>query len=232
MPSPRISPLAIAAAAFGALGAPLFPSLLGLAALAEIRESGGARRGARLARIGIGLGILWFILEGIAAAIYLARPEPLLRRLYRDRIAQGEASAPDGLARIAAQQESLRKDDLDGNGVQDYWTEDIAGLYRFQLARHGRPESMGIDVARADGAEATGAPPIPRDGYLFRTVVGVDSLTQFAATAYPRTHGEDGFLTFYIDQRGIVWKRDQGGRPADHRMVNPEAEGWVSAEAK
>ena len=231
-PSPRLSPLAAAAAAFAALGAPLFPSLLGIAALSDIRDSGGAKRGARLARIAIALGIAWFVLEGAAAAIYLARPEPLLRRLYRERIARGERSGAGGLALIAAQQEAVKREDMDGNDVQDYWTVDIAGLYRLQMAKRNRPESMGIDIALADAANWTGELPIPRDGYLFRTVVGVSSLVEFAATAYPQKHGEDGFMTFYVDERGLVWKRDQGGAPADHRMESPAAEGWEEAASR
>jgi len=223
---PRYSPLALFSAALGVLGIPLFPSLLGLAALLEIRDSGGARRGTGLARFGIAMGIVWLVLEGAALGLYLAHPDALFRRLYSERIALGESSAPRGLALVAAQQEAMKREDMDKNGIRDYWTGDISGLYRLQMERHGRPEAMGFDIARADAANTAGEAPTPREGYLYRTVVGVDSLTQYAATAYPRTRGEDGFLTFYVDERGVVWKKDIQGAPADHRMEDPAAEGW------
>ncbi len=231
-PPPRISFLAIASVALGALAIPLVPSVVGVAALSELRESGGRLRGARMAKTGVLLGILWFVLEGAAAGVFLARPESLLRWLYRDRIALGESSAPGALRLVARQQEVMKAEDMDENGVQDYWTGDIAGLYRLQIARRGRPEIMGPDVASADSASGDGARAVPRDGYLLRTVPGVNSLMEFAATAFPHMRGEDGFLTFYIDERGVVWKRDLGGAAADHRMEDPAAEGWSRVESR
>lgn len=227
--TPRLSPLAVAAAAAGALAVPLVPSLLGMAALSDIAGSGGSRRGTGLARAGVVLGVLWFLVEGAAVGVFLARPDPVLRRLYRERIEAGEASAVHGLRLVVRQQMASREADLDGNGVQDYWTRDIAGLYEIQMERRGRPEHMGVDVAAADSNPISGKHPVPREGYLFRTVPAGDSLLHFAATAYPRTRGEDGFMTFYVDERGTIWKRDLGGAAMDRRMEDPAAEGWTEA---
>ncbi len=231
-PKPRLSPFAVASVALGVLAVPLVPAALGVVALSETQDPAARVRGARLAKAGIVLGILWFLIEGAAAGVYLARPDSLLRWLYRDRIALGESSAPEALRLVARQQEVLKANDMDENGVKDYWTGDIAGLYRLQMARRGRPEIMGPDVANADSASGDGSPAIPRDGYLLRTVPGVNSLVEFAATAFPHVRGEDGFLTFYVDERGVVWKRDIGGAPADHRMEDPAAEGWSRVESR
>ncbi|MCE9584326.1 MAG: DUF2950 domain-containing protein [Planctomycetes bacterium] len=226
-----ISTLALVAAATAILALPLVPALVGTAALSDIRLSEGARRGRRLAIAAVALGIFWFVAEGALAAALILKPEFLFTRLYRERIEHGHVSAVRALSIVAQQQELLRREDEDGNAVHDYWSTDIAWLYRIAMEKKGRPDIMGLDVAGADAAAADGTRPTPRDGYLLRTVPGVDRLTQYAATAYPASYGVDGLRTFYIDERGIVWSRDIGGGPALQRIDEPEAQGWKREDA-
>jgi hypothetical protein len=233
MPSPpasRLSPLAVLAAAAGAFAIPLLPALLGTAALSDIDGSGGARRGRRLAKAGIALGILWFVVEGALAAILLTRPELVLAPLYRKRIEHGHASAARSLQAVKAQQELFRRDDEDANGVHDYWSTDIAWMHKMAMEKKGWPEELGPDLAASDSGAADGARPVALDGYFLHTVPGVDRLTQFAATAYPKTYAIDGLLTFYVDERGEVWSRDLGGAPAIQRLDDPAAQGWNRAD--
>lgn len=229
---PTISTLAVVAALTALIALPLVPALVGTAALSDIRNSSGTRHGRRLALTAIALGIFWFAAESGLAFVLILKPEILLSRFFHDRIVQGHASGTQALYVIAAQQELFRRDDEDSNEVHDYWSADISSLYQMATDKKGHPEQIGLDIAAADSSALNGSRAVARDGYLVRTVPGVDKLTQYAATAYPETYGVDGLKTFYLDERGVVWSRDLGGLPAVQRFDDPQSEGWQKESAR
>lgn len=78
-------------------------------------------------------------------------------------------SALIALTTLRSAQWDFRENDRDGNGVQDYWTGDIAGLYRFGLIERG--------VAEADAHPLVPLvpTPIPFNGYFFKVLIQDDT---------------------------------------------------------
>jgi hypothetical protein len=72
---------------------------------------------------------------------------------------------------LAYAEADFRTNDRDGNGINDFWTGDVAGLYKYGL------------IPR-EWAEADTAPlvplvpePIPYKGYYFKALMADDSMT-------------------------------------------------------
>ncbi|MBI2919492.1 MAG: DUF2950 family protein [Planctomycetes bacterium] len=224
---PRVSVHAVLAVVTGLCLLPLVPSLFGTMALSEIHESHGARTGRLAARLGVALGLLWFL--AAAAALYAwIRPETFYPRFFPERIARQQDEAAKALLTLAAQEISFKDYDHDRNDVRDFWVDDVAGLYAFPMRNSGHPELVLLDIARADASPATDHQDQfePRDGYVFRAVPGVDRRVQFAYTAYPHVYGVGGVMTYYVDERHDVWEKDLGGMPADRHYEDPAADGW------
>lgn len=150
-------------------------------------------------------------------------------RLFPADFERRHASATDGLQRLWAQQQRMRSEDLDGNGIRDYWVDDASGMYRHAMARFGHPDIAGLDLALADDAPWSDAhgPVTPRDGYYFRSLPGVDRRSQFAFSARPARFGIDGVFSYYVDERGQVWSRNMEGTGAAGRLEDPAADGWT-----
>ncbi len=142
---------------------------------------------------------------------------------------------------IATAQADFRGNDRDGNGVQDFWRGDIAGLY--YLVAPGTVESIKlieVSMAEADLAplpeHRNGSSPSPRGAYVFvalhhpNDADGPPSPNHFAAGAFPTSYDPKGWprYSFVISENNTVFKKDlgPGGRvlyyPSDVR-----AEGWT-----
>ena len=123
--------------------------------------------------------------------------------------------------------------DLDGNGVADYWTGDLASLLAPFLAMPGTP--LGPEtaaLARADVAPLLlGKAPIPFHGY-YVTVVRLDEdggplqrdtdgsgalthhLEEFALCFYPAVYDPAaGKVDTWFITRSGRFKSDTGGKP-------------------
>jgi hypothetical protein len=125
---------------------------------------------------------------------------------------------------IAAAEEEFRNGDRDNNGVQDYWTLDVAGLSRF----NGRTAQPGPliprEVAAADGAHDGSK---PRHGYYFKALPG-GSPTKFAFCAYPADYDRSGKWTFVLNEKREFFRVDTGGKAIDRWAPDPST--WIPME--
>ena len=142
------------------------------------------------------------------------------------------------LQTIASAQADFRTNDRDGNRVNDFWREDISGLYT--LENGGEPiKLIELSLARADD-EATHSvesltPPGPKAGYHFR-VLRFDleeepDRQRFAACAFPAEYGERHKWTFIISHDNTIFRKDLGktGAPEVYPS-NPLAAGWTKPD--
>lgn len=122
-----------------------------------------------------------------------------------------EAHAIDALKQVVAAEATWRSCDLDRNGLQDYWTGDVAALYG-AIGPDGQPMRLvDIDVARMDATTDARCQdvgqPSARLGYLmtplacdfygtsYRQDLDGDGLadecsTGFGFVAYPERRGD------------------------------------------
>lgn len=108
-------------------------------------------------------------------------------------MAGNQKSAISGLSGIGSAEDQFKKDDSDGNGVNDYWVGDVRGLYVIKRsAVVGAKVCSLIDaaLANADGAvlaaypagvntDLTGLPAArtPLNGYWFRIMTNRQDTT-------------------------------------------------------
>jgi hypothetical protein len=137
------------------------------------------------------------------------------RQEARKPIPANERSASAMLRVIAAAEEEFRNGDHDRNGVQDYWTRDVAGLCKFGgPGRPGALQSIPADLAAADGAQPGCK---PRNGYYFKAIP-LAGKTGFACCAYPADYDRSGKWTFVLNEKGQFYRVDTGGQPI-HRWA-------------
>lgn len=158
----------------------------------------------------------------------------------RARQLGAETSVLSDLKHLSSTQRVWREADLDGNGVQDYWTYDVAGLWGLP-GQDGTPVAqISPAMARADAAGSGRypglGPPGPHGGFLFTMMAtqaaddgggtyqanrgkvsrgGVNYAwaahpSKFAICAYPSSYGEGDARQHIVDERGIIWARDTG----------------------
>ena len=195
---------------------------------------------------------------GIAAAFATAWLVWKLPSLGRTQlIASDEAAAIEALHRIHAAELDFRRNDGDGNGVPDFWTGDLSGLYRAAQPNGDPCAFLDPGIAAADKAPLPpGSGTRPRltvelpakawSGYWLRTLKGLavdgpdedanawENLRGFAFIAYPVKAGESGQRVFLMREDGIVWAKDASAAgsegPAEWPARGPEAEGWKKAK--
>jgi hypothetical protein len=136
------------------------------------------------------------------------------------RRGQNERSAIACLRMLARAEADFRANDRDENGVNDFWTGDVAGLYRNRL--------IDRSIAEADARPivALTPHPIPKDGYYFMALQFDDSvdrpeeyqqvtdpksgkvhnLSIFGFVAFPAEYGVTGRPTFIINEGNSTFK--------------------------
>ncbi len=148
-----------------------------------------------------------------------------------------ERSASASLKTIAMAQADFRGNDRDGNGVQDYWRADIAGLYLFRTAGE-MIRLIEISVAGADGKPTTPVESIavrsPKAGYWFRALRFKDESApdpqRFAAIAYPDRPAV-GRNFFVVSHDRTIYKKAVADGPAPEVYPeDPLKEGWTKLE--
>jgi hypothetical protein len=108
---------------------------------------------------------------------------------------------------LAIAQHRFRTEDLDKNGVKDYWTGDLAGLYAFGLIDYS------LAAADARPLSPLAPSPVPRDGYLYVALEKPgDNRTLFSVgyCAYPSEPGVTGSRIYIV--RNLAFRYS---RPAD-----------------
>jgi hypothetical protein len=103
-----------------------------------------------------------FVVFGVILAAWLPHA-------FQERRSGNNRSALVALYTLRSAQTDFRENDRDGNGVKDYWTGDIAGLYKFGLIERG--------VAEADAHPLMPLvpKPIPYHGYFFAVLTQDDT---------------------------------------------------------
>jgi hypothetical protein len=152
------------------------------------------------------------------------------RHEARKPIASNERNASASLRYLAGVEEDFRQNDRDRNGVQDYWTRDIAGLHQFKLTARSSP---AVDLIPRSYADADGAAQgsWPRNGYYYKAVELDEtgrpyastevSTTKFALCAYPADYDRTGRWTFVINEAKSLYRVDTGGKPITRWAPDP-----------
>lgn len=177
------------------------------------------RAGALLAGVILGTGALGILLFAWFLPMWA-----------RGRMASNERAASAALKELRTAEADFRLHDRDGNGINDFWVGDVAGLFNY-----GR--RIPLELARAD-ARPLGTSlgrPVPLSGYHFivlqfhqdehpgRSVLygqdtdgsgrKVRNTSSFGFCAYPAEYGVTGRHTLIINEGNTIFKYDMGGRP-------------------
>lgn len=148
--------------------------------------------------------------------------------------ASNERNASASLRNVALAQQDFYTNDRDGNGKQDYWRDDIAGLYTLTPPNGAPIKLIEVSVAGADDRPAGDVQrfttPSPKAGYRYRALKfkgeSVPDRTRFAACAYPdtRSAGRAVFIVSHINT--VYWKDFPATPPPDFYPDDPGREGW------
>ena len=162
------------------------------------------------------------VLATLAGAIGFVRHR---QKKSLEAMEHNEWLASEALSLIADVERAFKDQDADENGIEDYWTGDVAGLLRFG--------DLYPSIEKADAAPLH---PVPRTaasyfGYWFLAVEGLEGdprffkqdtdgksgrvhhRTRFAFCAYPSEYGRTGRYTYLRTEHDILMSTDNGGRP-------------------
>ncbi len=169
---------------------------------------------------------LWvLLLVGVLVAAGIAS---IVSWVKKDQRESRERNAVACLRSIATTEFDFRQNDRDGNGIKDFWTGDVSGLYH-----HGKLLDRHIAWIDAKPLFPVAPQPARQWGYLIIAMDGTDSaippeeyrlitdlasgkvhhLSKFGFCAYPLEYGVDGTLTLIIDESHLVYSADTQGRP-------------------
>jgi hypothetical protein len=155
--------------------------------------------------------VLLMTLAGAGALLWWL-PQRRLERIWAN-----ERSAETSLKTISTAEADFRANDRDANGVNDFWTGDVAGLYRYGLIERS--------VAEADACPLFPLvpKPVPKAGYFYIALDFDESVTPpepfrqdtdgkagkvhhmkgFAFLAYP-ADPSDGKHMFIVNENNTV----------------------------
>jgi type II secretory pathway pseudopilin PulG len=169
--------------------------------------------------------IVLLIVGSVASAIALPG-------LLASQRASNERAASMALKTLGAAEADFRANDRDANGVNDFWTGDVSGLYSLQVK--GR-EIRLIEraLAEADSCPIRGLcwPRRPRGGYLYAALEADDSMkgeTYFQDTGGNRPMGDvhhrekfgfcafpespdAGKYSFIVNENNTIFRSSRGG---------------------
>ncbi len=123
--------------------------------------------------------------------------------------------------------------DRDGNGKNDYWRGDIAGLYAVK-GKDGRDiKLIEISIAGADLRPTTDIEkylrPYPKAGYRYRALRFADEKApdpdRFAACAFPDTE-KAGRAMFIISHENWMYRKKAVPGGVEIFPADPLKEGW------
>lgn len=173
-------------------------------------------------------------------------------RLMMARSAAQEVSALSELRVLTTAEFIWRANDSDGNGMNDFWTGDVAGLYAFKDSQ-GQPvglieEALALaDASPQQEHDLAGGSPVPKNGYYFSVLTlddqgnlyqadtdgdgrAVENTERFAFCAWPAQYPATGRLTYMVDESGIVYAKDNGGAAVTQWPgLDPTQSGWQPA---
>lgn len=166
---------------------------------------------------------LFWVFAGLALACGLAFTIRYLILEWRNR---NEQTAAAMLKLLTVAEVDFRSNDRDDNQINDFWTGDVAGLFRFGL--------IDREVAEADAAPLQSLVPTarPYHGYFLCVLVtdetgapyagpsdgkdrrgAVYNTSKFGFCAYPANYPTSGRWTFIVNEGNTIFKQDAGGKP-------------------
>jgi hypothetical protein len=169
----------------------------------------------------------------VLAVLVLAIAYPAFRQSGR---ATGERGAWGDLKTIALAQADYRSNDRDGNGEQDFWRSDVAGLYSMRNKEGEEIRLIGLSTACADDRPLRPAGPrAPKAGFWFRAIPHEGETKpdprRFAACCFPADYPRSGRLTFIIDEGNTIYRRDLGhGRGLEAFPADLQKDGWTKLD--
>jgi hypothetical protein len=168
------------------------------------------------------------IVGGVTFAVFSAVAIPSLVSSQR---ASNERAASTALKTLSSAEADFRSNDRDANGVNDFWTGDVSGLYSLKI-RNQELRLIERAVAEADACPIRGLcwPYRPRGGYFFAALEADDSqdgvsyfqntggnrpmgdvhnLHKFGFCAFPESRGS-GTFSFIVNENNTIF-RMRGG---------------------
>ena len=149
------------------------------------------------------------------------------------------------VAQVQAAQDNFRRNDGDSNGEEDYWTGDVAGLWRY-TSIGSSSQIAALANADPNALPAHGRPGVkePYFGYWICTMttdpdgqpyaqdpdgdgVATTNPDRYGFCIYPATYGGKTVITYIFDEHEEVWQKHIGGQPQPTWPDDPESDGWV-----
>jgi hypothetical protein len=159
----------------------------------------------------------------------LRSPVPLLTSGMSSR------NAAASLKTIASAQADFRANDRDDNKLNDFWRAHIAGLYTLKGSDGLPVKLIELSVAAADDRAVSDmtayAAKGPKAGHWFRTLRYAseakepDTLTRFAACAYPENAVVGQFM-YLVTEENTIFQKLFEGHPPEVCPEDPLKEGW------
>jgi len=138
----------------------------------------------------------------------------------------------------------FREHDRDGNGAQDFWTGDVAGLFKFG--------KIPRELAEADAAplHPLVPAPVPYKGYLFKALLSdasetppvsyrqetdivsgkVHNLTKFGFVAFPADPLGDAQTIFIVNENNTIFPRRNTANPPTDWPTDDDLKRYYSKE--
>ncbi|MHC4605825.1 MAG: DUF2950 family protein [Planctomycetota bacterium] len=179
---------------------------------------------------------VFLLVAGVALAVFLVIIISSEEKPKQDTVESNEAKAVETLRELASVMRRYFEEDLDGDGVRNYWVTNVRGL-RTNLDTDGRQLKL-IDE-RTRNADGRMRGRSPSSGYYFAAVERVPggrqensgslghSVQGFAICAYPSRYGKTGVRTYLIDENGEVYWIIMSGMVTDRHPGDLEANGWT-----
>jgi hypothetical protein len=179
---------------------------------------------------------VWLVLIGILVAAALGLWLPVVLRERRWKMIR---EADHALFMISKAEWDFHSKDADGNGIHDFWTGDLAGLYKYGLI------DRSIAEADAHPISPLVPKPVPRNGYFFMALDTDNSvsppepyrqetdtksgkvhhLSKWGFIAYPaETHGELRMMS--LNENGSVRVPPNDKPRPTYWPSDEEIKGW------
>ena len=147
-------------------------------------------------------------------------------------------NASSSLKTIASAQADFRGNDRDWNHANDYWRDDVAGLYALEVQGH-TIKLIEISVAGADDRARTDVGKFivksPKAGFWYRALPHADEKTRgpdrFAACTFPESLAPGRYGTYVVGEDNHIRKKILGharGVEAHPTAAQLKAEKWES----
>jgi len=168
----------------------------------------------------VGCGCVLFFIVPIIAAIAIPN-------LLASRVSANEFSAIASLKTYCSAQSIFHRTDYDGDGALEYCGPSNPEATSFTHLSTTVVDGERLHFIDAAMAAAT-SPETPKAGYYFVDIAAgsdgkaYDATRQHGLCAVPAAYGALGRNTFVVDDSGIVYQKDTGGRPVTEF---PEVEG-------